>query len=557
MSNDPKAFLTEKARFKGSLAAKLLSDELKGKLDRYNPKDYKKSIDHVYKNFAKGVSNALKKLDQQGTTEPRQRTAAKKILSDAEEARKEVLDQVYKNAGLPTDNDRRVAFDNLWKNYVVPDGEGYADLPAKMIGSKDLELASSSVLDRSSSEQPITRLETALERGEFKKQEGFDHPAADITGKVGKDLVRASAELLPDESLGESKQMVLDISARLANPGLNIGPKTQQLNSAILNQWLVRRNKADSPEPDILYITIGELCELIGYKKSNGGFRESAINTVREGIKTLAHIQTSVLTPEINGERIKGSALAYTFEYYARNSELPLGSEVRDSWTALKISPNTYVRAIIKREGSLIMGANPAIKRLDAVKERAAVLLGRYLELQFRYNWNKTPGQRKLRVRSLLEEGMDLDLPNLSRKGQALDRLENALEKLIDQGVLKSYEFEPGYVDDKERAKITQHTFNRIIEYNCELEAGSEYIKFYKNLGLTYKGAPTLLPVVEELKGVLSSTELTQARVAEDIEVGRSTIAMWLNGKRAPDALRQEKLRNFLNNHEGTKDMFE
>tara|TARA_Y100001973_G_scaffold101324_1_gene164217 strand:- start:566 stop:2254 length:1689 start_codon:yes stop_codon:yes gene_type:complete len=466
----------------------------------------------------------------------------KKAQQEANKAHKTLVEHLNKLKALPTPEDTESAMQELWGNYVVPQAKLYRKDDAKHVGQVDLERASSVVL--STSEQSVKKLERALERGKFEVGNMSENPVADISGRVGQEEVGVTAELMPAGS--EQLQLILDMADRLKDPTLNTGPKTQQVFEALMSFWLTRKDRRGA-----VTLGIGEIAAAIGYTPDKGGHQKKNIETVRDAVNTLSRINLQVLTPKIQGQelnRAQMSEAALTFTYLADSEEVPAGERAEKHWTGIRVRPNTYLEIVLDRQGALLMGADRKINKLNAVKERSEVLLGKYLETQWRINWNKQPGVITRKVSNLLEQGIGESLESIARKRKVLDKLDTALEKLQEIGIIKHFEYEARFVDLDDGSRLVDSKFNQLLECTVNIEAGSDYHEHYKNFGISQKKGE-LLPVLQDLKKLLSSTKQSQASVAQELGIPVRTVGSWLSGNRKlTDQNKIKKLQEYVAN---------
>lgn len=431
----------------------------------------------------------------------------------------------------------------FWSHYVKHQGRLYGEVPAKLLGQMDLSKLKNLAL--TPSEQPIRKLEDALQRGKFTSNDISDYPIANISGSVGGEFIQVAAEIIPIDD--EDREIALDIAAKLNSPLSNLGPKSQQAFAAILHIWLNRSKKEGDKK---VTIHINELAEIMGFKRQDiGSYQQNALDTIRECIFALGRTQLTFAAPmpTVRGKMVQSNQPALNVEYYAQGVDIPPGGRVEQYWKAIRVSLNSFIQ--ITADKGFIKGSDFKLNRLDSIRERAELYLGKYLENEWRVNWDKTPGIIRRRIYTLLKDGLGINVDNkIDRPRKVIEKLDNALEKLQELKTIKYFEYSPEYIDLLDNQRITPSILNKLLDVTVHIESGKKYQKHYSNHGLTHKGAKQLTDTITELKSYLSASNLSQAVVAEDLDISRKTLSSYLSGRSKPTAKNLDKIRTWLNN---------
>ena len=443
---------------------------------------------------------------------------------------------------LPMDRQGE-AMTELWNNWVKHEGGKYGKVDGTLLGQTDLQQASE--LTITSSESPVHNLETAYSHGKFEVSEYADHPMADISGRVGGEMIKVVAELVPLNH--EELAVVTEIAETLADPLSNLGIKTQQAFAAIIAMWLKRRDQRNR-----LTLHVNELAESMGYTQNNNGtFHHDGLKTVRECVKTLGRTRLTFLTtmPTVRGKHVQTEQPALTVTYLARGVDLPPHGRVEDHWKYINISVNDFVE--ITADKGFIKGSDFKLNQLDSIRERPVILMGKYLEHEWRVNWNRTPGVVVRRIYTLLVSGLNIDTANIKRPRDLLEKLDATLEELRELGTVKYFEYSPEYVDLIQRERISRHLLTKILDITVTIEAGSNYQKHYINHGLTHKSAKPLPEIITDLKDYLIASNMSQSVVAQKLGLTQRTLSNYLSGKHSPSQKNAQKIRSYLDSNKG------
>ena len=460
------------------------------------------------------------------------REAFKRIKEGYNKANK-AMEQVIDLLERSTPNDREKQLNALWNDFIKHTGQLYKQVPGEKVKSPDFKQIMKLAI--TSSEQPIRNLETAYERGKFKGNDLSDHPIANISGSVGGEFIEMAAEITPLE--GEDKELVFKLAEMLGSPLSNAGPKTQQTFAAVLHLWLVRRKERKE--------------ELTIHKQERGSYQQNALNTIRECIATLARTRLTFATPTpiVRGKVVLSSAAVLgVVTYHTIGIELPPGGRIDDHWKAISVKLNSFIE-IASGEGFIKGSDFKKLNSLDSVKERAELFMGKYLEHEWRLNWNKTPGVVVRRLGVLLESGLGVPANMfMSRPRKEIEKLERALDHLQDTSIIKYFEYGPEYVELMECKRITPEILVKLFDIRVRIEAGNQYLVHYQNFGLKHKAAKALPSIVTELKEYLSGSATSQAVAAQDLNIAKGTISQYLSGRTTPSKKNAEKIRIYLDN---------
>jgi hypothetical protein len=488
------------------------------------------------------VSEAMKtaRRTAKASTSKAARQKGKALLDrrrmEAEAGLRDIGRQLDAIGRLP-EPEQRQHLDAMLRNFVLPRVHAHGEVPGTALAAPDWSAATGQ-LRKASSEPSALKLGEALERGRFETSVIAALPMADVSGRLGNHPVTAHAEITPnaaDAAQGDGAAVVAAIAGRLADPKTGHGIRVAQAYEALMGLWLERRN-ADGGAT----VTLNELARRMGFAwDAERGLDAGASSTVREAVGVLQRLTLRAF----NLPALKGNALPSKLEEQAFTLALigpDDGSQERltTTWTALRFHPNSYLRAATTQPGAFLMGVDPKLNRLHPQRERAEVLLGRWLERQWRQNMNREHCSVNRRIELVLTDGMGL-LPEEARRPRAetLDRMTTVLDKLEELSTLAHWSGDAAFHEvmaeiDAIRAAgryVTKPIWHRLLETSLTLEAGDGYRQHYAAHGLTYKGG-AVDPLAQRFREFLQRTGRPQATVARELGISASTLSRWLAG---------------------------
>ena len=235
-----------------------------------------------------------------------------------------------------------------------------------------------------------------------------------------------------------------------------------------------------------------------------------------------------------------------------------MGGRASKGWTAIRYSLGDVFKALVDRDEAMLMGRDFELNKLNPRNERWQVLLGKYLENHWRFNWDTAPGSITRSVQSLLTAGAGLNEAEADRPAiKTLDRLDEALEKLREFGTVRSFTFDETVTAVREHlqqnnGRMTQSQWAAVLASMVIVESGKQYNQHYQNHGLTYtgkrKGRVELQPIIVETLQLLQTTNKSQATLAAEIGISAATLSRYLAGKGKPPTQTIEKLEIVLAN---------
>jgi hypothetical protein len=216
------------------------------------------------------------------------------------------------------------------------------------------------------------------------------------------------------------------------------------------------------------------------------------------------------------------------------------GQRIAETWGAIVFRPNVYLKAAVTQPGAYIMGTDQSLNRLNPRRERAEVLMGRWLERQWRLNLAAEHCSVTRRVLLILTDGIGLTEENAQRpRAETLDRMVTALEALEEQtGTIKHWAGDEAYQAamadvDKLRAAgryVTRSVWQRLLDSSITIEAGGRYGAHYKAHGIVYKDGVTVAPLAQEFRAFLQRAGRPQATVALELGMSASALSRFLAG---------------------------
>jgi hypothetical protein len=471
---------------------------------------------------------------------PRERTEAQAKLQQIDAA-VEAFNQVLIEIERAPQDEQRHTLELMFRNFVIPRAHAeIGNVPFSALPTPDWK-AVTGELRRTSSEPSALKLTEALERGKFRRNEASDYPMADITGRLGGTSVTAHAELTPnadDGAQGDGAAIVATIARRLEDPKVGHGIRTAQAYEALMSAWLQRRSTDGN-----CTITLPELTRNMGFAwdEQRRSFDRDAYAAVREAVAVLARLTLRAFgLPALKGMSLPSRLEEPAFTITLIGPDNDDGQRIAETWGAIVFRPNVYLKAAVTQPGAYIMGTDQSLNRLNPRRERAEVLMGRWLERQWRLNLAAEHCSVTRRVLLILTDGIGLTEENAQRpRAETLDRMVTALEALEEQtGTIKHWAGDEAYQAamadvDKLRAAgryVTRSVWQRLLASSITIEAGGRYGAHYKAHGIVYKDGVTVAPLAQEFRAFLQRAGRPQATVALELGMSASALSRFLAG---------------------------
>ena len=434
--------------------------------------------------------------------------------------------------------EQRQRLDAMLRNLVIPRAHAHGEVPGSALAVPDWS-AVTGELRKASSEPSALKLGEALERGRFTTSEIAPFPVTDVSGRLGNHSITAHAEITPnaaDAAQGDGAGVVAAIAARLADPQAGHGIRVAQAYEALMSSWLERRN-ADGNAT----ITLPELARRMGFAGGSDGRPDgSARATVREAVGVLARLTLRAFNlPALKGMSLPSQLEEPAFTFTLMGTDDGSTERLATTWSALLFRPNAYLRAATTQPGAFLMGVDPKLNRLNPRRERAEVLVGRWLERAWRLNMAREHCAVTRRVELVLIDGMGLTPEDAHKpRAETLDRLVDVLDKLEHLGTLAHWDGDATWHEtvaeiEALRASgryVTRAVWHRLLGASLTLEAGDGYRKHYASHSLTYQGGNAVDPLAARFREFLQRTGRPQATVARELGISPSALSRWLAG---------------------------
>ncbi|MEM9552626.1 MAG: helix-turn-helix transcriptional regulator [Acidobacteriota bacterium] len=218
--------------------------------------------------------------------------------------------------------------------------------------------------------------------------------------------------------------------------------------------------------------------------------------------------------------------------------------DASDTVSAIVLRPGPPLQPLLGR-GRQVAWMARQVLAYDPYRRSIEKRLGRYLAWQWRIRARAGDYLRPLRVDTLLR-AVDLDaaLSRGRRPAVVRDRLESALDQLVDDAVLAAWHYERWREPATGRPRWLAHW----REAPVVLEPPPEIPDAYRSLERRRRRGPRPVPssLGRRLAVRRRRDALTQAAVAAQLGVSRAHIAALETGRRAPSATLAERLEAWL-----------
>lgn len=380
-------------------------------------------------------------------------------------------------------------------------------------------------------------LREALAKKDFHQVDGSPWPTALLNrgGARGHAQLRPAAAdgLMPPEEVEHWQKIMWRQREELSDLDADV-------LDALAANWL---RQARSPQEDAVADVDGLLAMRgLKPKRSGQGRRGGYTPEQRRAIlQALSHIQNlwiDMAEVEVYEDDAKGRRRKVTQAIQSRPFVITdrMGQLRTDGY----IDVLGYNHRFIYRPGAVfarfLMGAgrqtallSAKALRFDPERQRHEKRLTRYLSWQWRARAHKGSYLQPYRVKTLLEAA---DLEENRRRGARIrERLEKALERLLDEGVISAWQY-----DRWDEATAEQRDwFDQWLQATIVVEPPNEVLDHYRTLlqepkALAPKPAATAANLGEQLRAHRKRLGLTQLEAAEQIGISRSYLARIENG---------------------------
>jgi len=332
---------------------------------------------------------------------------------------------------------------------------------------------------------------------------------------------------------------------------------------AVISQWVA---EAKSPEAKV-WVSIDQI---LGYRglashitgAHRGGFSTAQRAAVTESLLRIMAMRLQVFSMTVLEEQANEGG-----ERKVRPVQRQIGGpalEVGLDLTQTDFLGRTEIKALLVRPGEMFARYYSGPGRPVALLSQKALTYrpGREdwekrLTRYFAYNWDRRSHEGVDRQHHQVAQLLDAahHQPNQNRPEDTRERLEKALRRLTDDGVIAGWEYVPGTWAEAERPQ--RRWFPLWLEASVEVLAPDEVQKFY-TLALPPETArmamaPALPAQVadgqitgEAVVALRKHFGLTQESLAEALNVTRSLIALIESGRRPPSKKLQASLRDWL-----------
>lgn len=390
-----------------------------------------------------------------------------------------------------------------------------------------------------------------ISTGSFEKMEGEKWPVADLSSP----RLTGKAYMMPDREEPIMGDIRLSIWQELmANKVMDLtrqGDLAADVFDILTAKWLKEAKHFEA----MVNITADDFLQARGLKgkdgKISGRYTEEQRKSVQKQIDILSYTWITVEEMEIiqiteKGERKKtkwrgeSKAIALTSRFGQVRID---GSTDAYAW---RLRPGDVFAKFLFGPGRQTALLSQKSLQYDYYREFREKRLARYFAWIWRISSQRT--MEGVTVKTLLEVTGDID--TIERPGRARERLEKALDRLEDDGVITAWQYEAikeseagkrGWVDNWLNCKIIVEPPQEILDHYKELQKIDPAAELNAKTAMTTK---------DRIKNVRKEHGLTLTRAAEQIGINASTLSRIerggnLSGKTA------DKVKKWLKQHEG------
>jgi hypothetical protein len=387
-----------------------------------------------------------------------------------------------------------------------------------------------------------------LETGGYETSEYEPVPAADISGSMGQWNISAKERFVGTR--GESPQELQAVVADMADRRKGIGPRARMLAEILQTIWKERHNDANDAS-----VHIDEVAEKMGYERreANGLFPSEVYAEIREASQIVFGLESRWNAPPLKNRFGGSEGVGMTYvpiTIYTVAGEAPADTPERvgkplDAWTAIKFRLNDLFASTMTMPKPLLMGRDFDLNKLNLSHHRDAWSLGKQLENQFFYDWDRGRGVISRKIGWLLDAaGITSGKPM-----ESLDRLQRAIKALQDEvSLVKQWSMPEEWRSAIERhadgKRMTPTRWLVLRDALVEIEASGTFRAHYASWKQV--GQDKQDELRDALHELLATTDHSQVVIAKEIDVDPTTLSRFLSGRKNLSASKRERLAEHL-----------
>lgn len=362
------------------------------------------------------------------------------------------------------------------------------------------------------------------------------------TLSINKDSMLASPAqegLFINNKTGNYNFTPVQALAKMSDTMEKMSDLTVDVLNGIIHIWLEKAENIDQPvlicADDLLFLR-GKRAN-ISQSGRRGGYKEIQRKEIEKQLEILAAINIKVsdmLLPQLDsiGNRKYGKWSGESpVIYYSK------WKEDRDYYYL--VQPAEVLRLTLIGAGRKTGLIHRKIAEYDPVKYLFEKRIGNYLAWIWRNRVLKGDYLSPLSVESLLKE-VKKNL-NVRRPADLRTRLEEALDKLLSDGVIRSWQYE--YINEDEL--MIKNWLALWLKYRLIIEPPMEIIREYSAIGRQNKHSPHYDR--NDLNIIFEKSPLSQTELSESTGIIPSALSKILSGRLKPDSRELRKIKKGIN----------
>jgi len=270
-------------------------------------------------------------------------------------------------------------------------------------------------------------------------------------------------------------------------------------------------------------------------KGIRGGYKESQRLEILEQLELLANIKINILNaylPMLNENKVK------IYSKYAGESPVIL-LEKADGENMFYVTPGEVLAISIQGAAMKTGLIHRKIAEYDYYRNFWEKRIGNYLAWIWRSRQNKADFLVPIMVDTLLKQvNNEIACKNAQN---TRNRLENALDKLENDGVIKGWQ----YIDIDEDALVGRNWINNWLKLKLVVEPPIEILEEYSKIKKIRKNKPQKYDY-EDFLNIIKQKNISQMVLSEEIKIEKTKIAGIITGKYIPDANEKRKIKNWI-----------
>lgn len=335
-----------------------------------------------------------------------------------------------------------------------------------------------------------------------------------------------------------SFELTEDFSTELYTQISNMSDLTVDVLNGIIHLWLT--NKKNNSDPilistdDLLFIR--NIKAKLNNLKNRGGYNEKTRKSVVEQIELLSNINIKAnnLFPHIKNQTISGESKVLNISKWTKQDNLG------NKQFYFLVKPGDILNMTLSGSRTQLGILHRKIAEYNHCKYFWEKRLGNYLAWIWRTRQSKGDFIAPLKVKSLIKEvktDFDVSRPNLIK-----ERLEQAFDRLLEDGIIKSWQYE--FIDEDMFSK--KKWLDTWLELKILVEPPIDIIEKYSKIKKNDFPSILIDEDLGKLKKIMEKRAISQSKIAEEMNITPAQFAKIISKKSLFDEETAKKIKKYI-----------